>query len=110
MKLRLASLNSKDLGAGKIDYIRSLFNSHDLVLLQEHWQLHEQLVVFNAIQDNLQEYDDVLRELSALLETDDNDRVILGGDLNTDFNRASLHSLSHQRFINDESFVTPDQR
>ncbi|ELU06733.1 hypothetical protein CAPTEDRAFT_209107 [Capitella teleta] len=169
MKLRVASLNSKGLGAGKIDYIESLFNSHDLVLLQEHWQLQEQLVVFNTIQGvachgasamdssrlilgrpyggvailwrsalcicfspvpcnsqricavkassttgehlflvinvymptdsaaNLQEYDDVLRELSTLLETNGNDRVILGervgSDLHIKFNAAKSQLL-----------------
>lgn len=46
LNLSIASLNCHGLGAGKIDFVRSLCKDNQLVLLQEHWLLTENLSTF----------------------------------------------------------------
>ena len=44
--LNVASYNSRGLGADRIDYIQELANANDFVLIQEHWQVTDQLDIF----------------------------------------------------------------
>ena len=166
MELRIASYNVKGLGPGKMKYIESLTQSHDLIFIQEHWQMPSLLSVFadsipgiaahgvSAMSDhellrgrphggvailwrsslqicispipcrspricaikatlttgehlflavnvymptdaaeNSTSYDDVLQEISALLEAESVDQILVGGDWNTDFSRQSQHTM-----------------
>lgn len=182
MALNIASYNSRGLGAGRMDYIKKLSMSHDLIFIQEHWQLEENLNIFHkeipsltchgisamdssqlltgrphggcAIlwnsslagkidkintsshricavtyttkdtkvlfvsvymptdtendKSNVNIYNEVLAETSALLIETGCDRTIFGGDYNTDFARlASLHTPRLCEFMRNESIIEP---
>jgi hypothetical protein len=54
--------------------------------------------------ENIQEYNEVLNEVSRLCEGQDGKYISIGGDFNTDFGRArSGHTLALQRFIQAET-------
>ena len=44
--LSIASYNSHGHGVGRFEYLNSILNNHDIVLVQEHWLLQDQLVMF----------------------------------------------------------------
>jgi hypothetical protein len=175
-QLRVATHNTKGLGAGKMQYIKELMNEHDMLFIQEHWQKPALLSVFtenlpgieahgiSAMQDaellsgrphggtailwnsalklcitpvatssprlcavkvtepsgnllflainvymptdsaaNHAEYEDVLREITGICAAEGDDRILVGGDWNTDFSRKSRHTASLVRFMEEEN-------
>ena len=46
-KLSLVSYNSQGSGPGKFEYIAKLLDKHDFVLIQEHWLMESQFVLYN---------------------------------------------------------------
>ena len=46
-KISIASYNSHGSGAGRLEYIKSLFKRHDILLIQEHWLLPQQFHFYN---------------------------------------------------------------
>ena len=49
------------------------------------------------------EYEDVLREISRLCAAEGDDRILLGGDWNTDLSRTTRHTTSLKRFTEEEN-------
>ena len=49
LPLTFASYNSNGLGVGRTEYISQLMNKCDILLLQEHWQLENQLDNLSSI-------------------------------------------------------------
>ena len=57
----------------------------------------------NADQNNLEEFNSVLHEISGLCGSSCYDNIIIGGDFNTDFSRRqSLHTVSLEHFLSEE--------
>ena len=44
--LNFASYNSRGLGEGRMEYIKKLVDNNDFILIQEHWQMTDQLDIF----------------------------------------------------------------
>ena len=44
--LRICTYNSHGLGTGRLEYIKTLFENHDIVLVQEHWLYESELHTF----------------------------------------------------------------
>ena len=177
--LKLCSYNSQGLGVGRVEYMSDLLNECDILLIQEHWLLTEQIstfmnrfrnvtahvvsgmesnvllsgrpfggcailvstkldakveplvmqskrvcavsIVFRGImlllfcvympcdtesdQENVEEFEGILAEILSMCELYPTEYIVIGGDLNTSFNRAkSLHTRSLNAFLDVNTF------
>jgi exonuclease III len=71
----------------------------------------ETLLIINVympcdfVAGNLPEFREALDDISTLVNLQGGDYVLLGGDFNTDFRRATQNSLALNDFIESESFI-----
>ena len=57
-------------------------------------------------QMNMNEYNDVLDEISRLCVILDPSYIVCAGDFNTDLNRSSLHTRALSRFLHSEEICS----
>ena len=62
----------------------------------------------NGTDASASEFLDVLNEISSILNIYDGFKIIIGGDMNVDFNRLSFNSSLLDNFIDDESLICVD--
>ena len=109
--LRLVSCNCRGWNSDQ-HAVCDLLQSCDVCMIQEHWLLHEQLSLLNINNDFLSsgvsynEYLTVLGELEGFRHT--SDHILIAGDFNVDFGRASI-TLQHLcTFMTELNLVSGD--
>ncbi|VDI51227.1 Hypothetical predicted protein [Mytilus galloprovincialis] len=109
--LQIVSFNCKSIKSCSAT-VRDLIRQNDFVLIQEHWLFEGQLNLIGEIdanvnyaakvEDHYEEFKDTIDQLNEIvLKYQDTHYIIIGGDLNEDFDRINKRKDYLEKFVKE---------